>query len=351
MTSSPFSFVFEQAPASAAKPDFAGVPPRILRDLLTLVQANSMTAAVTAPGGISASAAFVVSFDNGARLFIKGSHPGDQSHGAANLRGECAAYQALPILRDIAPPWCGMVYDDRGDDNGWWLGAWQALDIMPARPDADAAFILLQSIASADVPQDGSIALATAHPYLSQFFNDTYKWRRLHDDVTRAQKFAACFTDADIAREWLLQSLPRLMTLQAAASHHPFRLGLMHGDLRCDNLLYAARDGAPPRWWVVDWANAAEGPLLYDRVMLAASLLAAGTLDVAAAARHARGDHDADGYHIMLATMSGYFADQIYRAVPASMPRLREVQKAMFWALAALLADAGLAPPLPPLQI
>ena len=349
MTSSPFpfAFVFAAHPPLAAKPDFKGVPASLQRDLCTLVGAQNITRAATASGGISAAASFHLAFDNGAALFVKGSHPGDQSHGAANLRGECAAYQSLPLLRDIAPPYVGMVFVDNGDDNGWWLGAWQAIKVTAAPPEPAAAFALLDRVQLSDVTADGAVPLATAHPYLAQFFNATYKWQRVADDPRRAEKFAACFADTFTAAAWLRQNLPALLKLQSMGATQTYRLGLMHGDLRCDNFLYGALGTNASRWWLIDWANVAEGPLLFDRVMLAASLHAAGALSLRDAARYAQGDHPLADYHCMLASQAGYFADQLYRDVPAAMPALRDLQKAMFWALAALLTDAQIATPLP----
>jgi hypothetical protein len=160
-------------------------------------------------------------------------------------------------------------------------------------------------------------------------------------------KFTACFADEAAAASWLAAALPALLALQARAPAQSFRLGLIHGDLRCDNIIAGTLHGAETRWWLVDWANAAEGPLLFDRVMLAASLLAAGGGDAAALARAARGDHPAADCHVMLAVQAGYFADQLYRAPPAALPGLRPLQKAMFWALAQLLAAENIVPPPP----
>lgn len=332
---------------TAHKPAFTDVPTRIRHDLCTMVGASAITDSSVAAGGVSASAAFILHFDNGRRLFVKGSHPGDQSHGAANLRGECMAYRSIDILRDVAPPFCGMVYADHGDDNGWWLGAWDAVDIHARTYDAPALFDMLDDVQRYEVPASAGLAVASAHPYLSQFMTDTYKWQRLRSDATRAEKFGQCFEDADAVRVWLQSNIETLCSLQQRASAHAWRLGLMHGDLRCDNYIYGVLPGYDARWYMIDWANAADGPLAFDRVMLAASLYAQGSCTVDQALALAQGHLDADDMRLMLVMQAGYFADQIYRAPPAVMPRLRPIQKAMFAALMAMLAADGVVPALP----
>lgn len=344
MTSSPFTEVFSGGAPRPPKPDFAQVPPAVVRDLCALAGASSVVAAATVTGGFSVSAAWLLTFDTDRKLFVKGSHPGDMSHGAANLRAECDAYRLLPVLRDVAPDFIGMVYSDAKDDDGWWLGAWAAIDIASRKTITAAdCFALLECVQQSDVPPQAVLPVALAHPYLSQFFTDRHKWRRIADDAARASQFDACFADFAAIAQWRAQSLPQLLSLQAQLPAMSFRIGLMHGDLRVDNIA-ATHD----RFYMIDWANAAEGPLLFDRVMLAASLLAAGSLPPAeAVALAGAGGEDPTA---VTASMAGYFADQLYRPVPAAMPGLRRLQQAMFWALCGMLTASISLPPLPALR-
>lgn len=346
---SPFAGFFSaRSDASAVKPPFSAVPLRIREDLCRLAGASTITEAVIADGGISASASFIVTFDTGLRLFVKGSHPGDQSHGAANLRGECMAYRAIDILGDIAPQFCGMVSLDAGDDNGWWLGAWQVVDVKHTIPyDASALFDIMHMVASHEVPPSRGLSVASAHPYLAQFIGDTYKWKRVTQDTARRTQFAHCFIDDLAAHDWLAAYGDKLCDLQNRAASHAWQLGLIHGDARCDNFIHAQAAGhTSPRWYLVDWANAADGALAFDRVMLAASLCAEGVLGGAAAYQRASDTVQAEDCALMTVMLAGYFADQMYRAPVSSMPRLRPLQRAMFWACAQMLSAAyGMTPP------
>lgn len=337
---SPFSDVFAGGGPRPPKPDFAQAPTRVVQDLCALCGAAAVVSAQTVTGGFSVSAAWLLTFDTGRKLFVKGSHPGDMSHGAANLRAECDAYRLLPVLRDVAPDFIGMVCSDAKDDDGWWLGAWQAIDILPDMPRPDACLALLDSMQHSDVPPAAVLPVASAHPYLSQFFTDRHKWRRIAEDAARAAQFDACFADAAAIAQWRAQSLPQLLALQSQLPALSFRIGLMHGDLRIDNIV-----AADQRLYMIDWANAAEGPLVFDRVMLAASLLAAGRMQAqdAMLAVQAAGEEAT----AVIAGMAGYFADQMYRPVPAAMPGLRCLQQAMFWALCGMLTASISLPALP----
>lgn len=183
----PFAGIFSDSDVKtlSLKPDFDVVPQPLRDDLCRLAGAQEIVRARTVGGGVSASASFIVDFDNGDSVFVKGSHPGDQSHGAANLRGECMVYRSVDALRDLSPLFRGMVYLDRGDDHGWWLGAWTALQDTPSTPvyDVDAMHRFLAEIKNCDVPASAGLPVASAHPYLSQFMNDTYKWKRLREFI------------------------------------------------------------------------------------------------------------------------------------------------------------------------
>lgn len=350
--SSLFSPERSAAVPRAAKPDFSQVPPAVLRDLCRLVQASSVTDAKTlTTAGFSVSAAFLLTFDTKDRVFVKGSHPGDQSHGAANLRGEIAALHAMLTPEVFSPPCIGMVCSDPHDDDGWWLGVWPALDEKStAGQDAPAAmFALLDRFQQSDVAGYDNWPIATAHPYLRLFFNDTHKWRRLAAEEQRRQAFAGCFADPAAAGAWLKESLPFFLQQQQSISGLSFACGPMHGDLRCDNFLFASLGAASPRWWMVDWANAAEGPQVFDRAMLGASLVAAGRLKAKEAWDYMQ-DATLPSGHVatMLSALAGYFADQIYRERPQALPALRMLQAAMLFGCSACLGEKGLVSPLPP---
>ena len=80
--------------------------------------------------------------------------------------------------------------------------------------------------------------------------------------------------------------------------------------------------------------------------MLAASLCAEGLLSGTAAYQQACETLHGDDAALMTVMLAGYFADQMYRAPPASMPRLRPLQRAMFWGCAEMLVAAyGMTPP------
>jgi hypothetical protein len=286
-------------------------------------------------GGLSSSASFIITLDDGRRIFAKGNHPDEMSHGTETLRHEVHAYLNLPVLKDTAPAYIGTVSD--GDEDGWMLGLWACIDAVNTLPPLlqmnDHMRIWQNEPAASSV-----LKAARERNYINGFFTCDKKWLRLRDDMAVREKFLSLFADHDIAARWFVANIDRLCALQAAVTKVSCGNGLLHGDLRLDNFLY---DG--DRLWTVDWPNACYGPLIFDPVFLrmnaeglgydGADILIAGytAIDIAA----------------MTASMTGYFADQAYRAVPPKLPRLRWMQKAMLLAGLSQLARAGMIDSIP----
>lgn len=306
------------------------MPPALAARICDLAGEARIDDAQTAYGGYSASASYLITFSSGRRVFAKGTHPGEMSHGAENLRGEIRAYQSLPLLHSLAPRFIGLAALDESDDNGWMLGLWQAVDAAPLPPDAAPYRQALQLLQQSGAPD--SLPQAQDHPYLRQFLNDEKKWKRLRDEPQTADKFTGLFAAPAQGAQWLRENVAALCALQAQNAAAIYTQGLMHGDLRCDNFLY---DGA--RLYVIDWANAARGPLWFDRAFLGASCMMLGHAGAAMLF-----DEVPDA---ALAALAGYFADQAYRAVPPKMPRLRHMQRAMLAAFLQQLAARGAVTP------
>ena len=298
-----------------------------------LVGAHNIVEALPVCGGFSAAAAWQLVFDNGARGFAKGAHPFDPSHGAANLRGEVAAAQNNSFIRVAAPTLLGMASLDAGDDNGWWLGLWQDVGVATGDSDAAQALGWLEKLAQADAE---GVPDYHENPYLAGFFNDKRKWRQLDIQASARQRFESVFSDGAL---WLERHLARLIDVVDDFSQVRLQTGLMHGDLRVDNIHVTTE-----RVWLIDWANAARGPLVFDAVFLAASLVMRNLISAERAIEILKVHDEAAG---MTAAMAGYFAYQTGRLPVAPMPRLRLMQTGMLVALLQMLAVFGIIDSLP----
>jgi hypothetical protein len=273
---------------------------------------------------LSASAGFVLNLHDGRRFFVKGTHPLETSHGAANLLQEISAYQSVPLLRGIAPHFIGSVTDNA--EQGWLLGVWEY--IAPQQGSISRIRQLLETLQAMSPP---SLPIAASHNYIGFFFRDEKKWLRLRDEEKVRDKFLGMFADARQAGRWLAANLPALCMLQSQAAGICTADTLLHGDLRLDNFIFGAG-----RDYIIDWPNACFGPRVFDRCFLGANLEGLGLTYI----EDWVGNNPAAP--VMSAAMAGYFADQAYRVPPDAMPRLRWMQKCMLLALLKYLGRQGI---------
>lgn len=316
------------------KPGFTDLPPTIFRQIAKLTAAKIMRTDVVY-GGLSAAACYVMTLDNDRRVFVKGAHPGDTSHGAANLAQEIMTYESLAILADVAPKYIGIVSD--GEVDGWMLGVWEYHRNDPALYSMERVLEILPRW-QGDRAVEAAMPAAKEHVYLKLFFNGEKKWQRIRNDYAVRQKFLGLFVDRMWAEEWLGRNEAALITQQSRADKLGGPEGLLHGDLRLDNFLFTEKET-----FVIDWPNASFGPLVFDLAFLFSSLEALGLgrteefFSLYTGAKILDSDKA-----IMLSSLSGYFADHAYRDVPERMPRLRWMQKSMLLAQLKALARLGI---------
>jgi aminoglycoside phosphotransferase (APT) family kinase protein len=317
------------------RPGFRDIPAAILDKISALCGAPVSDGAIV-HGGFSAAANFMLTLANGRKVFAKGNHPGDESHGAQNLRQELAVYENAPVLREISPRPVGVVGD--GDEDGWMLGLWEWIDHGPL-PDLAATLETLEKWQRADIP---ALNECREQSYISGFFSPERKWRRLGDEMKVRESFLSLFADRGMAEAWLGRHLPVLLALQDAVADLRAPEGPLHGDLRADNI-FPGQDG---RVYIVDWPNACRGPLAFDLVMLGASLEMQGRHFV----ENMLHGQPRDACLIMAAVLSGYFAESAGRAVPEKLPRLRWMQKSMLTSLLSYLSRENICESLPEMQ-
>lgn len=324
--------LLKEPEAREKKPESTDLPPALFRRLEKLCGDRVVSSEVMY-GGLSASAGFAMTLSSGARIFAKGTHPAETSHGMANLTQEIEAYEKLDILREISPPYIGLVSD--GEQDGWMLGVWNFIENDPKLATAARMMATLHRSHDADA---GKYALTPArkHNYLGFFFTNEKKWLRPRHDPVIRKKLIDLFEDPYAAAAWFDKNIVALCDYQARVVKLRGREGLLHGDLRADNFLFAA-----DRTYIIDWPNACLGPLVFDQCFLLSNLEALG---------HGKTDEflagldgiDWDEAIVMLASLSGYFADQAYRNVPDRMPRLRWMQQSMLLAQLKTLARLGI---------
>lgn len=330
--------LFAPPAAREDKPAFELLPEG-MREKIERRTGGRILSGETVYGSLSSSAGFVLTFDCGLKVFVKGSHPDEMSHGTLHIRREIKAYEYIDVLRDIAPQLFTWVSDN--DEDGWTLGVWKYIRAGSSNAGARVPEImsLLARAHNASVGA-GIVPEAATHNYMSLFLADTKKWRRIQDDIKIREKFLSLFDDTAAADAWLSRNIGALIDLQSRAASANFVQGLVHGDLRLDNII-----AADDRCYIVDWPNACTGPVLFDVVMLAGHIEAMGygaaenTFDIyRAAGGTALASSFDENISNMTALLAGYFADQAYRTVPPKLPRLRWMQKSLLCSHLRLLA-------------
>ncbi len=320
----PFLSALPRADLQAQKPDFTALPATLQRHICQLAGAQTILKAQTIYGGFSNAACWRMMLDNSRQVFVKGSHPADPSHGAANLRGEVSVCKNNPFIQSHAPALLGMVSEDAGDDNGWWLGVWVDAGQHQRDISANEALLWLEKLSHASI---SGLPDYRENPYLKGFFDNSRKWRQVSTQPVARQRFEQLFAEGG---RWLDKNLAALLQSVEAFSQQELQCGLIHGDLRGDNFLLTT-----DKTYLIDWANAANGPLVFDGLFLSAALVMRGQLTPQQAC-----DAVADYAHapLMAASMAGYFADQAGRAPVVAMPRLRLMQTGILVALLEMLA-------------
>ena len=327
--------------AREQKPAPADLPPAITRQLEKLVKAK-ITGVVFAEGGLSVSAAFIFTLDDGRRVFAKGAHPGDTAHGVKNLAQEVLVYECVDVVRRVSPPYIGLVSD--GEEQGWMLGVWECVEHDPGRATVHRAVASLASW-QRTAPAQALLPAAKQHVYISQLLSAERKWLRLRNDDIARKKFFHMFARPEAGKAWFDANIAKLCQHQARCGQLKTEEGLLHGDLRVDNFLFG-----PEKTYVIDWPNACWGPLVFDPVFLSSNLEALGFgpaelffTQYAGAAKPISPEDQAP----VLGALSGYFADQAYRDNVEKMPRLRWMQKSMLLAQLRYMARLGLIESLP----
>src|SRR5690606_4904476 len=166
----------------------------------------------TVYGSFSASAGFVLTLDSSLKIFAKGTHPDEMAHGTQHLRQEIAAFENLPVLKDVAPAYYSFVTDN--EEDGWSLGLWEYIQPDPmAHAASGIADIMAQLVKThqADVPAD-ILLPARAQNYISGFFNNDKKWQRIKSEAATREKFLTLFENFDAGSAWLDSTLDVLVS-------------------------------------------------------------------------------------------------------------------------------------------
>ena len=272
-------------------------------------------------GGYGPSATFMMTLEDGRRVFFKGVYPLPRASSVRwSLDREERVYQELS---SFIGPWAPLFFGSVREDG------WHAL--------------LLEAVPGQRMPPWTTwTAARVAHSYAdfhaSTFGRPLPRWlpRRQHlefagfwrqiaaDDAGRIRLAALAAGRGGEARTWLVANMARLAAAEVTLEQASEPFALLHFDTRSDNIRL---DGDLLRMF--DWPSASVGPAEFDLAAFAQSIESEGgphaemVVDAYAARLAVRPDVLVGS----IAGIAGYFADRAPRPDLPELPRLRSVQR------------------------
>ena len=261
----------------------------------------------SAGGGFTRAFAAVVSTPSGARAFVKAAPVADPT--ADWYAREAAVTAALPGQVPAARPlWTLVAYD-------WFVLGLEALDAhVPALPwaplelDTALGAWAVSADALAEPPAE---LLALGLPPLPEILRAEMSWW---------QGIAQGWEPLPRVPEWVPDRIAELAALEAAAPELAGGAGMLHGDLRVDNILID-RTGVAR---LCDWTWPCLGAPWFDAVTLLISAYASG-LDADALLE--RWDPPAAGVDGALAALGGYWLVRAAGGPSSASPHSRQHQR------------------------
>jgi aminoglycoside phosphotransferase (APT) family kinase protein len=297
--------------------DWRDLPGAVRRRISALAGAQ-VTAEITATEGFSPGFVAVLELADGQAIFVKAVSGEISPPAVAQARREIVVAAALPA--QVPAP--RLLWSD--DDGEWVLLGFEPVQgrspQMPWDPDdLDRVLAALAGLAEAE-PLAGH-ALPRTDDLLAEEFTG---WRHVLRTPAAREALAA---GAGPTVAWALEDLDRIVTWEQDALDVCAGDGLVHGDLRADNVLL---DDEGERVWLIDWPNASVGAPWLDLAFMLPSVALQGGGDPAAlfAAQPVSDGVTDDDLRAVLAGLSGRLLAGSLLPAPRGVPNLRPFQAA-----------------------
>jgi hypothetical protein len=280
--------------------------PQHLRDEIEATLGSAVVEAIGQKGGYGPSLAARCGLADGRRVFIKSVSPAQNPDTPEMMRRERYIAGCLPA----GAPAPAMLH--AFDDGEWITLVFEEVPgTLPATPwDADE----LDRVASA-VRALGDLEPCGPLPTVAERYGAMFTgWRTLVAEAGDAPMDA-----------WCRDRLDELAAAEARWEQATVGDGLIHGDVRSDNVLLTD-DG---RVVFVDWTSTCTGaPWFEVLAMLPSVELEHGGPPESVLARVGLGDLDPDRVMPVVAALAGYFVERGRLPDPPGLPTLRPFQRA-----------------------
>jgi hypothetical protein len=234
------------------KPYWRDVPPE-LRKQVAEKMASPIRRATRVFGGYGPSATFRLFLEDSRTIFAKGAGQGSIAENWRVLPLEEAVYRDVTAIVPISPRYFGSVSVD-----GWHLLLLEDLRNAKKVPSWSEALALqaIRDIAAFHVR--GLSEAGKVGAIASKGVTDN--WLNIKNSSDERNYFLGLFQEnRNEAETWLDAVIDTLITIESELMRPDQPWGLIHNDIRSDNLRF--RDG---NLVLFDWALACRGPLIFD---------------------------------------------------------------------------------------
>ncbi|HEX8630783.1 MAG TPA: phosphotransferase [Catenuloplanes sp.] len=297
---------------TAVRPAWAELPAD-LRRAITARLGAPVRAATTAGGGFTRGFAAVLDLADGGRAFVKAADLGTQPELGDWYAREAAITAALPAAVPAARLRWTLT------TAGYFVICLDAVDgrmpALPWRPTELDAVLAGWATAAAALRQPPAELTAVGLPRLPDVLRASLSWwAEIH---AGREAFPP-------APGYARDRLADLVALEAALPGYATDTGVMHCDLRLDNVL-VDRHGAG---WICDWNWPCHGPAWFDTATLLVTAYASGLdADGLFAAHPTTRDAPAGALDATLAAVSGYWLTRAAAGPTTASPAARTHQR------------------------
>jgi hypothetical protein len=294
--------------ATAVRPQWHDLP-ETLRHAISARLGAPVVSARSAGGGFTRAFAAVLTTSAGLSAFVKAASLEDPN--SRWYAREAALTSALPPAVAAARPSWTMV------DSGYFVLCLEAVDgrvpSLPWSPPELAAALSAWWAAAEALREPTPEMLTVGVPTLPEILRSEMSWWSAIEAGREPLPGTARDTVAPTR-------LHELATLERGLPKLAAGTGLLHGDLRIDNVMID-RDG---RAWLCDWTWPCQGAPWFDTVTLLVSAYASGLDSDAYLASWAAPDQGVDG---ALAALAGYWLVRADGGPSSASPHSRQHQR------------------------
>jgi len=292
--------------ATAVRPDWSELPFAVRAAIGARLGAE-VSGVRSAGGGFTRAFAAVVTTVDGGRAFVKAAPVTDPT--ADWYAREAAVTRALPPEVPAARPRWTLVVD------GWFVLCLDAVDgRVPALPWAPAeldAALQAWAVSAAALAEPSDELRAVGLVSLPEILWHEMSW---WSEIVRGRE------PLPPAPAWVPERLGELAALERALPALAGGAGVLHGDLRVDNVLIDPAGAA----WLCDWTWPCLGAPWFDAVTLLVSAYASG-LDADALLE--RWEAPAGAVDGALAALGGYWLVRANGGPSSASPHSRQHQR------------------------